>query len=151
MIPSVGVTTSADGSTATGEVPRDVASRRGSTCSVAGRMSTRSHRPRIAVAVEVERELALDIGGDHGLWCELFLAEASQRCPAVASRASSCSRLTNPSFDQAEIEDLVQLRLRHHVPSCVAVVEHLDRLVQRGAVDERVMRRDGTRRTCAYL
>ena len=60
----------------------------------------------------------------------------------ASRRASSCSRLTNPSFDQAASNDLVELRLGHDVAPGVALVELLDRLVERGAVDERVVRRE---------
>ena len=59
----------------------------------------------------------------------------------ASSRASSCSRLTKPSFDQADVEDLVELRLGHDVAPGMAVVEQLDGLVQRRAVDDRVVRR----------
>ena len=40
-----------------------------------------------------------------------------------------------------DLEDLDQLGLRHHVPAGVAVMEDLDGLVERRAIDHRVVRR----------
>ena len=70
----------------------------------------------------------------------------SSRNRRSAARAAGQARLLVLATDEplvrpGRVEDLVELRLRHHVAAGVAVVEELDDLVHRRAVDERVMRR----------
>ena len=59
----------------------------------------------------------------------------------AARRASSCSRDRNPSFVQAASNDANSCVLGHDVAARVALVELRDRRVERGAVDQRVVRR----------
>ena len=93
-----------------------------------------------AVAAEREAELALDVGRDDRVGLELRGAE-----PAERGSAGGQTRLLVVAAHEAlvrpgRLEDLVELRLAHDVALGVAVVEQLDGLVERRAVDDRVVR-----------
>ena len=105
-------------------------------------MSTRSQRPLIRSPLNAERELALHVRGDHGAGLQLLRAEAAQR---RATRLET--RLLVLAGQEAlvaprDLERVDQLGLGHDVTARVAPMELLDGLVQRRAVDHRVVRRD---------
>ena len=92
------------------------------------------------VATEREAEFALDVGRDDRVRLELGLPEAMQGLAAGLEARLLVLAAHEALVRPGRIEDLVELGLGHDMAPRVPVVEHLDSLVQRRAVDDRVMR-----------
>ena len=69
------------------------------------------------------------------------VAEAAERLAARLVARLLVVAADEPLVRPRRVEDLVELRLAHDVPARMPLVEELDRAVQRGPVDERVVRR----------
>ena len=93
------------------------------------------------VAAEHERELPLDVGRDHGAGLDCASPEPAQR-PSTGSQAGLLVVAAHEALVRpGQFEHLVELRFAHHMALRVPVMEELDRLVERPAIDDRVVRR----------
>ena len=104
------------------------------------------------VAAQLEAELALDVGRDDRTRFELRRAEPAKRRSARLEARLFVLAAHEALVGHGGREGLAELRLRHDLALGVALVEELDRLVEGGAVDDRVVRapagRAGRGRTC---
>jgi hypothetical protein len=105
-------------------------------------MSTRSIRPRIRSPSRPKLNSRSTYAGTTVPGCKLLLAEAAQRGRPAARRASSCSRVRKPSLDQARSKAASSSSSVITMPARLQAMELLNGLVQRRAVDDRVVRRD---------
>ena len=100
------------------------------------------HAAADAVAVEREAELALDVGRHDRPGPQLLFPEAAQGGPAGRQARFLVLPSEKPLVRPGAIERGEQLVLGHQVAARLAAVELLHGLVQRRAVDDRVVRRD---------
>ena len=109
-----------------------------------GSMSTRSQRPRIRSPPRAKLNSRSTYARDHGTSNELLRPEPTERlAPGGEARVLVVAQQESLPYVQAASKRGFELGLGHHVAASVAPVELLDDLVERRAVDHRVVRRDG--------